>query len=91
MQIIRAKAIDPMDSGVIVKLSNLEALFLRNMCANISVLAGHDALRNAAQEMRNKFSNVYAGVNPALCATNYKLMAVAGENMNEALNHLGEF
>ena len=91
MQIIRAKAIDPMDSGVIVKLSNLEALFLRNMCANISVLAGPDLLINAAQEMRSKFFSVYASVNPPLCAANYKLMAIAGDNMNKALNNLGDF
>lgn len=91
MQIIRAKSIDATDSGVIVKLSNLEALLLRNMCANVSVLQGTPTLIDTAKEMRTIFASVYGGVNPALCAKNYAFMPSAEHHMAEALNTLGDF
>lgn len=91
MKIIRAKSIDATDSGVIVKLSNLEALLLRNMCANVSVLNGHQSLTNAAQEMRVKFSSIYGGHNPPLCSKNYGFMPSAEQNMANTLLNLGDF
>lgn len=92
MKIIRAKSIDMTDSGVIVKLSNLEALLLRNMCANVSMLHGSPTLTGAAQEMRVQFSSIYDGnYNPPLCSKNYGFMPSAEQNMANTLNNLGDF
>lgn len=91
MKIIRAKTIDLADSGVYVKLSNLEAMLLRNMCANVSVVAGPPSFVSTAQEMSVAFRSVYTHHNPPLCKQNYKFMDNAEHNMNQSLLALGDF
>lgn len=91
MKIIRAKFMDPTDTGVYVKLSNLEALLLRNMCANLATLPGHQLLTGAAQSMRKEFSSLYPAVNPPMCSSNYKFMEQAEFRMQAALDVLGDY
>lgn len=91
MKIIRAKTIDLADSGVYVKLSNMEALLLRNLCANVSVQQGPEVLKECAMGIRQGFASMYVHHNPPLCKQNYKFMDSAEFNMSQTLTQLGDF